>query len=408
MKNRRLCLLLVAAISSASTILACRPQMPSLFPSRLTLAVPHQVEMDTSLGVPIVEVEINGQGPFRLVFDTGAFALVLDLAVAERLKLPRAAFTMTGMARSVGGLAPAYYSRVETLRIGTLTRGGMDAMVVSLSDNMGGLRVDGLLGLPAFYDLVTTVDYAAGTIRFASEPRLREGESGTLAIAQQYGISLYVQGSFEGERVTVQLDTGASFPLFAQPRLLEILATPPFLVPYTIARSPTGSAPIKVTRLDGDLRLGSHVFRNPIAAFVAKPVVWSSRRDYASLLDPDLTLGQTFLSQFELVIDPESKLVRLTRPDSRPIESDPIRILMLGVDLAWREGGLYATAPSRGPTPGAALQPGDRIVSISGIPAEAFSYERLNDYADREPVELEIEREGRRLQIAAPVVTLVE
>jgi predicted aspartyl protease len=62
--------LLAASLSSASTD-----------------AAPHRAALEVSSGRPVVEVMINGEGPYPFVLDTGAGALVLRSSVVEELGL---------------------------------------------------------------------------------------------------------------------------------------------------------------------------------------------------------------------------------------------------------------------------------------------------------------------------------
>jgi predicted aspartyl protease len=388
------------ACATVLLALACTPSGPSLFPDRIDLTIAHEVGFEVR-DVPIVEASIDGKGPYQLVFDTGAEMLVLDISVAKELGLPRARYNANTIGRSVGGWAPSYFARVDSIRIGSLERTGLDAMVTDLRSNV---RVDGLLGLPVFYDLVTAVDYGRRVLRFTSGPSLDPDAPGVLRIDQRYGISLSVTARFEGRTFLARLDTGASGALYAEPSFLEALQEPPWLVPYARTPSPTGSAPTRVGRIPGDLSLGGHVFRDPIAIAPERPIVLGPSARYT--VDPPLTLGHAFLRQFELVIDRRSGLVRLTREGSGPITSPPLRDVALSAPTRWQDGALVVVEP--GPSMGDALHVGDRIVTIGGHPASEYSPAMLDGYAEGETVEIGVERGQEQLRVDVPVITLVE
>jgi hypothetical protein len=394
--------ILSSRIACATILLAlgCTPSEPSLFPDRIDLAITREVAFEVR-DVPIVEASIDGRGPYQLAFDTGAEMLVLDVSVARELGLPGARYEAGTFARSVGGFAASYFARVDSIRIGSLERTGLDAMVTDLRSNVG---VDGLLGLPVFYDLVTAVDYGRRVLRFTSGPRLDPDAPGVLRVDPSYGISLSVHARFEGRTVLARLDTGASGALYAETSFLEALEEPARFVPYAQTSSPTGSAPTRVGRIPGDLLLGSHVFRDPIAIAPERPIVFGPSARYA--VDPPLTLGHAFMRHFELVIDQRSGLVRLTREGSGPITTPPLRDVALSAPARWQDGALVVVEP--GSSTSDALRVGDRIVTIGGHPASEYSPAMLEGYAQGETVEVGVERGQEQLRIDAPVITLVE
>src|SRR5262245_44190276 len=57
-------------------------------PGRTILKSPVTVDFDTAAGKSVVEVKINGQGPYRFFLDTGAGGMVINGDLAKELKLP--------------------------------------------------------------------------------------------------------------------------------------------------------------------------------------------------------------------------------------------------------------------------------------------------------------------------------
>src|SRR5262249_1110188 len=54
------------------------------------------VRLDLSMGQPVVDVILNGKGPFRMFLDTGAGATVLDQSLATELGLAPSGKTRLG------------------------------------------------------------------------------------------------------------------------------------------------------------------------------------------------------------------------------------------------------------------------------------------------------------------------
>ena len=61
-----------------------------------------EIPMDLSTRHPIIEVRINGKGPFRFVFDTGAGGTMIDKAVTEGMDLPTLGMAQVGDASGKG------------------------------------------------------------------------------------------------------------------------------------------------------------------------------------------------------------------------------------------------------------------------------------------------------------------
>jgi predicted aspartyl protease len=98
-------------------------------------------------------VLINGQGPFRLVLDTGASRSAIVPRVAEALKLPIAVDSV--QLRGVTGSAVASSITVDTLEVGDLILQGAKMPIVA--DVFGG--ADGVLGAEGLTDKRIIIDF---------------------------------------------------------------------------------------------------------------------------------------------------------------------------------------------------------------------------------------------------------
>jgi len=113
-----------------------------------------------------VDIKINGKGPYRVVFDTGAPLSLLSTKVAKENKLldpraPKPLFNPFG----AGGEA-----KIKKLEIGDLVVENTSAMVMdhpaiqAMSEAFG--RVEGIVGFPVFARYKMTLDYQAKTMTF--------------------------------------------------------------------------------------------------------------------------------------------------------------------------------------------------------------------------------------------------
>jgi hypothetical protein len=112
-----------------------------------------------------VQVKVNGKGPFRLIFDTGAPTSLLNTRVAREAKLATNAPALPGFG-TVGEV------KVKTLEVGgqkveDVAAIVMDHPTVELIGQKLGKRVDGLVGFPFFARFKMTIDYEKKTMTLA-------------------------------------------------------------------------------------------------------------------------------------------------------------------------------------------------------------------------------------------------
>jgi predicted aspartyl protease len=107
----------------------------------------------------LVPVHVNGEGPFRLVLDTGATLTCLDQEVAQRLELPQAR-GVVGVGAGVGGSGQMSLVRIDSVRVGAARAEGMTGCALDLRHTDAvGLDIDGLLGLDFLRAFRVTIDF---------------------------------------------------------------------------------------------------------------------------------------------------------------------------------------------------------------------------------------------------------
>jgi predicted aspartyl protease len=118
----------------------------------------------------LVSVEVNGQGPYDLVLDTGATLTCLDRTVASELQLPRAMGAI-GYGAGVGSAGPLRLVRVDSLRLGAAHAERMMACVLDLQHLQqlrtltgGAVEVHGLLGLNFLKNFRVTLDFERNVV----------------------------------------------------------------------------------------------------------------------------------------------------------------------------------------------------------------------------------------------------
>jgi hypothetical protein len=134
------------------------------------LASDDRARVDLSEGVPIVEVDVGGTRPARMVFDTGNSALGLDIDRARALGID-----LPASAKETRGTPPnaftLYRLRLPQVQVGGVRLNDVAAVAVDLSAAIRrsyGFDVDGSLGYGALKNYVVQLDYARSTLLVAN------------------------------------------------------------------------------------------------------------------------------------------------------------------------------------------------------------------------------------------------
>jgi predicted aspartyl protease len=162
------------------------------------------------VGRVLAPVEVNGQGSFRFIVDTGANRSAVSPRLVATLGLetvPDARIDVHG----VTGSAELPAIDIERLRAGEIDLGRVRAPVLSDSVFAG---ADGILGVDGLQGSRIEVDFVNDRVSI-SRSTGRRAPSGfmTVPASLQLGGLLLVDGSIAGGKVKVIIDTGAAHTL---------------------------------------------------------------------------------------------------------------------------------------------------------------------------------------------------
>jgi predicted aspartyl protease len=129
------------------------------------------------LGFPVVDVIINGEGPYRFLLDTGSAVTTMLERVGDELCLPASVLlkNRTSVTRGAKRITYSRVARIESLQIGDIVFRNLD---VNLRDKFPFCQdIAGVLGYDAFRGsgLQLTLDFPKGRLQLAS-PRLEKLE----------------------------------------------------------------------------------------------------------------------------------------------------------------------------------------------------------------------------------------
>jgi hypothetical protein len=321
-----------------------------------------------------VNVKLNGQGPFHLLFDTGAGATV-SLAAAKKLGLPRE--KETELAGVGNNTVQGYESYLKTAEIGPAKVENIPVSVISFADSpmvFGSVPVDGYIGYPFYEKYVVVHDYRIRTIRFQSPDTFAYAGHGEILKVEDADYVPVVRGLLDGIPARFGIDTGARSALllfgpFVRDNGLRETYRPKFsgITGWGIG----GPVRSEIARIKS-VTLGGTVVSSLVARFSQNLNGATTDNAIAGLVGPDI------LKQFTLIYDLPHKQLILEKNAS------------FGARDIYDKAGLWLIpAPnafeildviSAGPAARAGLHVGDKIVAIDGKSAISFVLPELRDH----------------------------
>lgn len=288
----RISLLLALAVSApaaAQTPELYRPDStpPAAVHLTGTVEVPLLPSQVGRAPLPVVNVMINGKGPFRFGIETGAHFIAVSPAVAGQLGL-----------KAVGGPAESPEYLVDSIAVG-----GATFITVHASGLAGASGVDGLLGWPFWTGVLMTIDYPAGKLRISGDSLPVPNGKDILPLSR-VGDFWGAPMNAAGHQFTAVVDTRSTGGFGFTPTSADGL---PFdSAPVVIGRAGGAAiAPVEVkgTAINGDITLGGYTFAHPRIAI----------RPLPPLFPQAPIIGAQVLSTFVMSLDVARGRVRLER-----------------------------------------------------------------------------------------------
>lgn len=400
MRSRRACIAGVLTVLAATLTNCVRPSVPispevhRIGPAETRFATPVlDLPFRSVRGIPLLLVRINGQGPFRVLLDTGAeVGAVLDPRVVRTLGLPdKGSITVRGAAGETK--TGVRVRHVQSLVLGDGEFRDVRVWELDLSEleRIAGTRFDGLLGLPLFSDCLLTINYPDRRVRIERgalpDPDGRE----TLPLDPERATPV-VRFTFGSVRIAALIDSGGIFDFQIPPDVVQGLAFSHGPVDGYLTRTFFATHRRRMGRLSGDVVLGQHVFERPIV-------------DVSG--DDRARMGAQALAPFTVTFDRRRHAVRFTRVTTDPILTPSLR--GLGISTESGSGGPLIDDIVPG-TPAAALdiQRGDRILTVDGQAIEKLSNAEVRRMMDeRNELVLVLRRGDQQVEVRVPVIDLV-
>src|ERR1700694_4464614 len=118
----------------------------------------------------LLPVEVNGEGPFEFILDTGAGTSLLSSELGQKLGIK---IIGSKEGQSAGGAVSVSLAKMSSLAVGSAKLGDVDVGLVDLS-HIGktvGAKIDGDLGYNFLKHFRITLDYRKSEIRLEDPKR---------------------------------------------------------------------------------------------------------------------------------------------------------------------------------------------------------------------------------------------
>jgi hypothetical protein len=293
--------ILAVAIALSSAVEAQMHVGPRV-PAPANIEVPQDgvtVPMQDMGGRPVVELKINGKGPYRFILDTGAATTVVSDELSRELSLSAPAGMQVA---AVGGGTPPAIVVIHDARLGGAMLEGMIAAVIPLGGLLKGENAPrGVLSAASFPGYLLTYDYPGKWISI-KKGALQSADSKSIFQYREEQVLPTVPVRIAGHDTEVHLDTGSGFGLMLPEKFLTEL--PLASQPKEASRVHThaGEFPVSIARVDGTIELGKYKLDSDEVRFSdARPGPGPATGN----------IGYEVLRHFVVTLDSKNRRIRL-------------------------------------------------------------------------------------------------
>lgn len=262
----------------------------------------------------ILQVNVNGKGPFNMMLDTGTDPSGIAITTAKELGLK---LHPLGKEISGGGTDSnlGYYTQLPLIEVGSFSAKDVDALAIDLSkvSERLGKPLHGVLGHSVLNGRVVQIDYPNRVVRFYarslfSKSTEQVNTSKRTVMAFRYVDNVLIDDvSVNGRKMVANFDTGSSGLFNLTPAAVSYLG-----LEEEVSRAPVSSDVgfngVSENR-KGKLRnvtIGGISIDDPDVVFFGK----GTGRDKKPW---GINIGNVFLKDFVVTIDYRKKLITLER-----------------------------------------------------------------------------------------------
>jgi hypothetical protein len=257
-----------------------------------------EVPMRFRGSMPVVDVYVNGEGPFLFAIDTGGQGQArADTTLVEKLKLKKIGQVQASDGSGNNSLTLDLVG-MDTLRIGDMEFKKLEALTRNYNRSPRLSKIDGILGLNLFADHLLTLDYPNKKVIIEKSELPAANGQNILNFGNADGIAS-IELNIGGEKLNAHIDSGNMVGASVLPSKLvekqEIIGQPQVVGQ---ARTVSNTFEIKQAKLKGSIRFGQFEFKQPL-------VTYPSPRS--------ANIGSQLLKEFAITFDQKNKRLKLKR-----------------------------------------------------------------------------------------------
>jgi predicted aspartyl protease len=260
----------------------------------------------------ILQVKVNGKGPFNMMLDTGTDPSAVDVATAKDigLKLHPLGKPGTGGGTDVN---LTYYTELSLVEVAGFTVKNVETLALDLSkvSERLGKPLHGVLGHSVLKDRIVQIDYPNRVVRIYSQPLFSKAASTPKrsVLSFRYDDNVLLDDVYvNGKKVVGNLDTGSNGTFNLTPAAVGYLGLEEEFnqAPVSTDVGYNGVSQNRQGKVN-NITVGAISVNAPAVIFFAK----GTGRDKKPW---GINIGNAFLKDFVLTIDYRNKLATLERP----------------------------------------------------------------------------------------------
>lgn len=263
----------------------------------------------------VLQVKVNGKGPFNMMLDTGTDPSAVDITTARELGLK---LHPLGKEIKGGGtdMNLGYYTQFPLIEVGSFTAKNVDALAINLSkvSERLGKPLHGVLGHSVLNGRIVQIDYPNRVVRFyARSPFSKTTEqvntSKRTVMAFRYADNVLIDDvSVNGKKMVGNLDTGSSGSFNLTPAAVSYLG-----LEEEVSRAPVSSD----VGFNGVSENRKGRVRNVTIGGISideSAVIFFAKGTGRDKKPWGINIGNAFFKDFVMTIDYKKKLITLERP----------------------------------------------------------------------------------------------
>lgn len=252
---------------------------------------------------PLIEVSINGKGPFKFMFDTGSPGLLkIDVETFNSLGLVTVDSVLAG---DGSGANSRYFPTtvVDELELADFNIKNADAMVRNYNTRKGIDSIDGVIGLDFFKGYTLELNFENNQLVVSKSP-LKVSDKNVIHFKLAESGVPSIETTLGDVKIEPIFDTGNMGGLTLPSSLVtkEMMLSEPRTIGQ--ARTVSNTFEIKEVQLNNAFALGNVIFEKPVV--VMNDVL------------PTINCGIRLLKQMNIVFDLKNNLMALSKFEMKP------------------------------------------------------------------------------------------